>query len=76
MTLKIESPAAGGTASGANTKAANFLPQAYRACERFATDFEAIHLAALRAVHLAARHGLTIERAAMVAPLIFGQERQ
>jgi len=76
MQIKMERPAAGGTANGANIEAAGFTHQLYSVSDDAATaPFTPIGLVALRVLHLASRHGMTVERAAMVAPLIFGEGR-
>ena len=65
MTLKIETPDALAGAAGANIETASFCGIDYRSIALSAT--------ALRVQHLAARHGLTAERAAFVAPLAYGE---
>ena len=72
MIQKMESPAASGKADGAENETGSFAATEYRICESFAS-FDAAHLTALQAAHLASRHGFTIERAISVAPLIFGE---
>lgn len=73
MMMEMEGPAASGKANGAKSKATNFLMQEYRAPALTTTTFEHVSVAALRVAHLAARHGLNLERAALVAPMIFGE---
>lgn len=75
MTLKMETPDALAGATGANVKAAAVTGKQYPVYANAATPFTHVGTAALRVVHLASRHGLTVERAAMVAPLIFGEGR-
>lgn len=75
MTPKMESPGALAGATEANMKAASFIRKQYPVCDDAATSFTQVGTAALRILHLASRHGLTVERAAMVAPLIFGEGR-
>lgn len=75
MTPKMESPGALAGATEANLKAACFTLAEYPEPNDAATPFTHISTVALRVVHLASRHGLTAERAAMVAPLIFGEGR-
>ena len=75
MTLKMESPAASGQANGAKSKAGGFTVAEYRTTADAATPFTHIGTAALRVVHLASRHGLTVERAAMLAGLVYGEAR-
>lgn len=75
MTLKMKTPDALAGATGADIETASFLNGQYPVRDRAATPFTHISTAALRVVHLASRHGLTVERAAMVAPLIFGEGR-
>lgn len=75
MTLKMETPDALAGATGANIETGGFYGEQYRSPAITATPFTHLGTAALRVVHLASRHGLTTERAAMVAPLIFGEGR-
>lgn len=75
MTLKMETPDALAGATGANIETGGFCGPQYRSPAIAATPFTHIGVATLRVVHLASRHGLTVERAAMVAPLIFGEGR-
>lgn len=73
MTPKMESPGALAGATEANMKAASFIRKQYPVCDDAATSITHVFLAALRVVHLASRRGLTVERAATVVPLIFGE---
>lgn len=75
MTPKMETPDALAGATGADMKAASFTVADYRIESVSATTFTHISTAALRVVHLASRHGLTVERAAMLACLIYGEGR-
>lgn len=75
MNLKMKRPAAWDKANGAAVEADNFYRQDYPNCERFATDFEHVAVVARRVARLVARHGLTAERAALAAPLVFGEGR-
>lgn len=71
MKMKMETPARLADATGAKIEAASFLTASYADQDQAATPFTHISTAALRIVHLAARHGLTAERAAILAPQIF-----
>lgn len=71
MQMKIETPARRADATGANIETASFLKAVYADRDATATPFKHVSTAALRIVHLASRHGLTAERAALLAPLIF-----
>lgn len=75
MQMKMETPARRADATGANVKAAAVTGKQYPVYANAATPFTHISTAALRVVHLASRHGLTVERAALIAPLIFGEAR-
>ena len=68
MKAKMETPARLADATGAGIETAGFVSAQYRVHGHAATPIEA---AALRILHLAGRHGLTLERAALLAPLIF-----
>lgn len=71
MTLKMETPARLADATGANIETASFLKAVYADQDAAATPFKHVSTVALRIAHLANSHGLTAERAAMLAPLIF-----
>lgn len=75
MNFKMETPDALAGATGANIETGGFYDEQYRSRADAATPFTHLGTAALRVVHLASRHGLTAERAAVVAPLIFGEGR-
>lgn len=75
MTLKMETPDALAGATGANIETGGFCGEQYPSPAIAATPFTHIGTAALRVLHLASRHGMTAERAAMIAPLIFGEVR-
>ncbi len=70
MTPKIESPAAGGTASGAKSKADDASMRDYPNRLAPAT------LPRLRAAHVAQLCGLSSQRATMVAAFIFAEAAQ
>lgn len=75
MTSKMESLGALAGATEANMEAANFTGKQYPVLHDAATPSAHVGIAALRVVHLAARHGLTIERAAILAPFVFEGNR-
>ncbi|WP_134679577.1 hypothetical protein [Paracoccus ravus] len=74
MNLKMERPAADGTANGANIEAAGFSHRLYPVQDDAATaPFTPVGIAALRVLHLVNRHSLNAEQAAMIAGLIYGE---
>lgn len=68
MKARMETPARLADATGAKIETAGFVNGQYPVRDHAATPIET---AALRILHLAGRHGLTLERAALLAPLIF-----
>ena len=76
MTLKMETPARRGDATGANIEAADFSHQLYRVRDVAATaPFAPVGLSALRVLHLVHRYRVTADRAALLADLAFGEGR-
>ena len=75
MTLKMETPARRGDATGANIEAADFSHQLYRVETNAATPFKPVGVVALRVLHLVNRHHLNVEQAALLAGLIYGEGR-
>lgn len=72
MRRKMKGPGALAGDTGAEMEAANFTAGQYRIAAQPAT-FTPIGTVALRVVHLVARHGMTPEQAAMLAPLAYGE---
>lgn len=73
MMINRETPAHLADATGVKCETAGFYIGEYADQDSHATGFKHVSAATMQVLRLACRHGLTVERAALVAPLVFGQ---